>query len=416
MGLFPLDEQSIILEGIRHPVIRPASAADLGNAVRNTAEALFPLGGRTMLDVGLPPSRPGIGIDLTALDRVIDYPARDMTITVEAGITIRRLQELLHREGQRLPVDIPAADRATLGGVMAANVSGPRRYGFGTLRDYVIGISVINDQGQETKAGGRVVKNVAGYDLCKLHVGALGTLGIISQATLKLRPLPEESALVVCHCEAGELESILNALHASRTRPVCIDVLNPRAASELPPDMGQRLPGASGWVVVVGFEESGAAVRWQVQQLVKELSACRTQGVDALVRATAEPVWRFLGEFRLRPDAVLSFKANMLPHAIASFCRLAEGLDETMRLQAHAGNGIVVGHVSGNLSVERADTILKQFHPAATQGNVVILRCPPAWKATLPVWGQPRGDAALMATVRDKLDPRRLFNPGRFLA
>ena len=119
-------------------------------------------------------------MDCRSLNRVIDYPARDMTITVQAGITIAELQTLLAAENQRLPVDVPHADRATLGGALAVNVSGPRRYGFGTLRDYVIGISTVNDEGQEVKAGGRVVKNVAGYDLCKLHIGALGTLGIIT--------------------------------------------------------------------------------------------------------------------------------------------------------------------------------------------------------------------------------------------
>ncbi len=127
---------------------------------------------------------------------MIDYPARDMTVTVQAGITLAALQKLLATEKQRLPVDVPRADRATLGGVLAANVSGPRRFGFGTLRDYVIGITTINDEGQETKAGGRVVKNVAGYDLCKLHIGALGTLGIISQVTLKVRPMPEATTLL----------------------------------------------------------------------------------------------------------------------------------------------------------------------------------------------------------------------------
>src|SRR6202023_2632051 len=101
---------------------------------------------------------------------------RDMTITVRAGITLAKLRELLRTENQRLPVDVPQADRATLGGALAVNVSGPRRYGFGTFRDYVIGISVVNDEGHEVKAGGRVVKNVAGYDLWKLFVGSRGAL------------------------------------------------------------------------------------------------------------------------------------------------------------------------------------------------------------------------------------------------
>src|SRR5207302_5553522 len=121
-----------------------------------------------------------------------DYPARDMTITVQAGITLAQLQTILAGEKQRLPVDVPRADRATLGGTLATNPSGPRRYGFGTWRDYVIGISVINDEGHEVKAGGRVVKNVAGYDRCKLYISSIGTLGTIRQVARKLKPRPEE--------------------------------------------------------------------------------------------------------------------------------------------------------------------------------------------------------------------------------
>src|SRR5436190_358976 len=202
------------------PVARPGSVAELADLVRRAAgegQALYPLGGRTMLDLGLPPARAGLGIDLRGLTHVIDYPARDMTITAEAGITLGKLQELLRAENQRLPIDVPRAADATLGGALAANVSGPRRYGFGTFRDYVIGMSTVNDEGQETKAGGRVVKNVAGYDLPKLHVGALGTLGTISQVTLKLRPLPEESALLTFRCGPAALDGLLDRLHASRT-------------------------------------------------------------------------------------------------------------------------------------------------------------------------------------------------------
>ena len=150
------------------PVHRPTSVAAVCDLVRRAAadgQAVYPLGGRTMLDLGLPPTKPGVAIDLTALDQVIDYPARDMTITVQAGITIARLQEILAKENQRLPIDVPNPDQATLGGAIATNASGPRRYGHGTFRDYVIGITVVNDEGQEVKAGGRVVKNVAGYDL-----------------------------------------------------------------------------------------------------------------------------------------------------------------------------------------------------------------------------------------------------------
>lgn len=374
-------------------------------------QALFPLGGKTQIGVGLPPARSGLCVDLTGLAQVIDFPARDMTITVQAGITVAQLQEIVRAEGLRLPLDIPAPDQATLGGSMAANVSGPRRLGYGTLRDYVIGITTINDEGHETKAGGRVVKNVAGYDLCKLHIGALGTLGIVSQVTLKLRPLPEDTAVVLVHCEAAEIANLLDTIHNSATRPVCLDVLNPRAASELPSGK------ADVWAVVVGYEENGETVRWQVQQLIKELAARRTQGIDTLAGTIAEPMWRSLTEMKRRPEATFTFKANLLPSAVAGFCQKADRLDDSLRLQAHAGNGIVIGHVSGERTREQVRAMLQELQreAEAAQGNVVVLHCPSAWKSGLPVWGSPRGDLAVMRTVREKLDPRRLFNPGRFL-
>src|SRR5262249_38232320 len=162
-----------------------------------------------------------------------------MTITVQAGITMAKLQDLLAVENQRLPIDVPFADQATLGGALAANVCGPRRFGFGTLRDYVIGISVVNDEGQEVKAGGRGVKNVAGYDLCKLYIGSLGTLGIITQVTLKLKPRPEEQALIALGCTTDGVEALLEQLHRSCTRPVCIDLLNQAAVAVIHSQIGK---------------------------------------------------------------------------------------------------------------------------------------------------------------------------------
>ncbi len=269
------------------PVVRPQSVAELGDVVRRASaerQAVYPVGGGTMLGLGLPPSRPGWVVDVRTLHRIVDYPARDMTITVQAGVAIGELQRVLAAENQRLPVDVPHADRATLGGALAANVSGPRRYGFGTLRDYVLGITTVNDEGQEVKAGGRVVKNVAGYDLCKLHVGALGTLGVIVQATLKVRPIPESQALVTLGCDAAGLATLLDRLHDSRTRPACLDVHNAEAARVVARSAGLALPEAP-WVVVVGFEDGIDAVNWQVRQLMQEIPPAGVRGLD--VRAGA---------------------------------------------------------------------------------------------------------------------------------
>jgi glycolate oxidase FAD binding subunit len=401
------------------PAVRPQSAAEVSDLVRRAAadnQAVYPLGGQTMLGYGLPPAKAGVAVDVRDLARVIDYPARDMTITVQAGIPLARLQEILQAENQRLPIDVPRADRATLGGALATNTSGPRRYACGTFRDYVIGISVVNDEGHEVKAGGRVVKNVAGYDLCKLYVGSLGTLGVISQVTLKLRPRPEEQALVALGCDAAGLEPLLEQLHRSRTRPVCLDLLNPAAARSISHQSGVGLPEAP-WVVLVGFEDNREAVVWQVQQLIKELPAGRRAGLDTRAGSAAEPLWRGLVEFPAQDDARLTFQANVRPGATAQLCQLAAGFPEGLLLQAHAGNGIVLGHAGGDLTVDRAQEMLKalQEAAAAAQGAVVVRRCPPAWKATLPVWGRPRGDWWLMRALKDQLDPRRLFNPGRFV-
>ena len=400
------------------PILRPSCVEELSSLVLAHAgrdQVFFPLGGRTMLDLGLPPARPGVGLDLTGLAEVIDYPARDMTITVGAGIRMAHLQQLLATEGQRLPVDVPRSAEATLGGALATNASGPRRLGAGTLRDYVIGISTVNDQGQVTKAGGRVVKNVAGYDMAKLHIGALGTLGIITQVTLKVRPRPETQALVTFGCSDDQLPDLLDRLHGSRARPLAVDLLNRRAARVLAKQVERGLPDHP-WVVVVGFEDSEAAVNWQLQQLIKELTGAGVQAVEALAGAVTQPVWQALGELTAWSEARLCFKANLLPGRVAAWCLAAARLAERPLLHAHAGSGIVRAHLDGDLTAERAGEMLKGLiEQVGPEGNVIVPRCPVAWKRLLPIWGRPRGDAWLMRLVKERFDPRGIFNPGRFI-
>jgi glycolate oxidase FAD binding subunit len=400
-------------------IVCPQSVADLGDVVRRAAaegQALYPIGGGTMLGLGFSPSRPGWAADLRSLNSIIDYPARDMTITLQAGVPIAELRRVLAVENQRLPVDVPHADRATLGGALATNVSGPRRYGSGTLRDYVLGLTTVNDEGREVKAGGRVVKNVAGYDLCKLHIGALGTLGVITQATLKVRPIPEACALVTLGCDAAGLEALLERLHNSRTRPGCLEVLNTEAASAVAQAANVALPEAA-WAAVVGYEDGADAANWQVRQLMQEVLPAGVRGLEARAGAACRSLWQALAEAVDPLDARLSFKANLLSGAVASFCLYAAELSAGLRLHAHAGSGIVYGHFSGDLTLERLQEMLKGLQDAAeaAQGNLILPRCPPEWKRSLPVWGRPRGDAWLMREVKAKFDPRGLFNPGRFI-
>ena len=163
---------------------------------------------------------------MQGLRRIVDYPARDMTVTVEAGIPLDLLSAALAKEKQRLPIDLPDAHRATLGGIIATNTSGARRYAHGTLRDYVIGISAVDGRGTPFHGGGRVVKNVAGYDFCKLLTGSLGTLGMITQVTLRVKPIPEVSRFVTCRPRNWETaERLLEGLVTTQVTPAAIELL-----------------------------------------------------------------------------------------------------------------------------------------------------------------------------------------------
>jgi glycolate oxidase FAD binding subunit len=396
------------------PLVRPASVQDLGELIRQASAndtALYPIGGQTQISLGVPPTKPGQAVDMRGLTQIIDFPARDMTITVQAGTTVQALRETLVKENLRLPVDVAQSDLATLGGVLAANVSGPRRYGYGTLRDYVIGISALNEEGREFKAGGRVVKNVAGYDLCKLLVGSLGTLGIITQITLKLRPLAEHHAVITLGCESARLEALLTCLHESRTRPVCIDLLNQTAAKIVFAQAVSETP----WIVLIGYEGNFDAVGWQVQQLVKEVGTqCRLQGH---VDITAQPLWDSLVELAAWPDRQFAFKANMLPGAVAAFCQSVDCEPNRPALRAHAGNGIVLGQWPAGLTMQQAARMLTTWRERASkgQGGVIVSSCPSDWKSALSVWGPAPNDAWLMRKVKVKFDPKRIFNPGRFV-
>jgi glycolate oxidase FAD binding subunit len=411
----PFDEQPVLPtlstdESGVMPIDRPSSVAELCDRIRRCVsggQAIYPTGGGTMLDWGLPPTKSGVAVDLRGLDRVIDYPARDMTITVEAGITIARLQEILGAERQQLPVDVPLPDRATIGGAIATNASGPRRFGYGTLRDCVIGISVVNDRGEQIKAGGRVVKNVAGYDLMKLYTGSFGTLGIVSQITLKVKPLAEAVTAVIVPCSADMLEKFLNEqMPRTATRPTVLSIANESAHSLLGLE-------SSGYNLLVGFEEKATTVAWQVRQLNAELSAQASEFQGDL----ATGLLRKWSDFPLATHRGLTFKANLLPAATTRFFRFADSLKPRPALVAHAGNGIVFGHLPPETTMELAKDVLEKLGQAAAEsaGNVVIMRCPTAWKAVLPVWGRPTADRVLMRAVKSKLDPGRLFNPGRFV-
>src|SRR4051812_24718986 len=244
--------------------ITPTTQAEVVDAVRSAYEArraIYPLGGGTAQDYGIAPTQPGDALDLTGLNRVVDYTPRDMTIVVEAGMRMSELAATLASEGQQLPIDVPRAGEATLGGVIATNWSGPRRFGHGTIRDYIIGVNAVDGRGTAFKGGGRVVKNVAGYDFCKLLTGSLGTLAVITQVALKVKPKLECMATVVGDYEdLAAADRALERLAILETPAAAIELLVGEAWGLAPSNGGPQSNGRN--QIAVLLEGSEQEVSW----------------------------------------------------------------------------------------------------------------------------------------------------------
>ncbi len=393
--------------------LRPDSVSELCQAISahvREGHAIYPQGGATALDYGGIPGRPGVAVDTRSLGQVIDYPHADMTITVQAGITAAALHAVLADKKQRLLIDIPQPERATLGGVFATSACGPRRYGSGRPRDQIIGVSFVTSEGVEVKGGGRVVKNVAGYDFPKLLTGSLGTLGVITQMTLKVRPRPEASAVAwVPFAAPAPLAEALDALNVSGARPVALDLLDAYAAGQIGGPMG--LP-AERWVLAIGLEDNATSVRWQIDRLRSELGR-PDLNVPQDVEAAA--LWDNLTDFTVAEPGPLSCVLTTRPSAVVAFIEILDPLRWTV--QAHAGNGVVRLHALGAWEMQQAAAEIDRFRSmVSTQGgSVVVTRCPADWNERLAVWGPSRPDWEVARRVQQALDPAGAMNPGRFV-
>jgi glycolate oxidase FAD binding subunit len=392
---------------------QPPDVENLCETVREQValgHAIYPQGGRTALGYGGTPARAGVAIGTTAISHLIDYPHADMTITVEAGMTLAALSAILASQQQRLLVDAPDSEKATLGGIYATNTSGPRRFGAGRPRDQIIGVSFVTSEGTVVKGGGRVVKNVAGYDFPKLLTGSMGTLGIITQLTLKVRPIPERSAIAwVCFQKFKEVSDALDRLNVSETRPIAIELLNSLAARAVGGNAG--LP-ADEFTLAIGYEENAPTVAWQLERLKNELNGndLRIVEEDHTIK-----LWSSLTNFQVQAIGSLSIVANIRPSSVASF---VSSMDPAIwAVQSHAGNGIVRAHSQGELTAERAIEQISRLRRAAVSdgGNMVVSHCPHEWKDRLRVWGEPRPDWAISQRVKAALDPHHAMNPGRFV-
>lgn len=356
-------------------------------------QPIYPIGGGTQHHRLANSTEPGITISTSSIAQLIDYPHEDMTITVQAGMTIANLQRELAQHKQSLPIDVPHPERATVGGSMAANISGPRKLGHGTWRDYVLGISWINDQGELAKAGGRVVKNVAGYDFCKLFCGSLGTLGIITQVTMKVKPLAEKRVIVQSTVE--HTKGLCYTLQHLPIRPsaVCLSA-----------------SASANTQLAIMLEDNTAAVDWSIDQIQR---SGVTQNQTVIYGTEADSLLQQMVN-QQSPETGIVVKVQVLRSRCGEFL---ESIQHQLVAMQHWMLQPLLGIFHGHLPADdpkslQAISVIKQM-AHQHQGIVTIPKLPNSLRGDLQPWGEPQGDWAVMRKVKLALDPHDLFQRNR---
>ncbi len=390
--------------------VAPADAAAVADAVRNAVDkglAIYPIGGGIKQNGDAIYSRPGIGLSLANLNRTIDYPAADMTITVEAGMTVAELNRQLAAQRQRLPIDVAQPDRATIGGAVAVGASGPRRYAFGTMRDYVLGLSAVDGLGTIFNAGGRVVKNAAGYNICRLMTGSHGTLGIITQVTLMVRPVCEASAFLVCEASDFDLaERLLADLVVSPVQPTAIELAVGRQ-QENDLVLGPMIEGNVGRLYV-GFEGASAEVDWMVERLRERWTALGATAPMLIPTNRADSLWRWLTDFSA------DVQINVLPSVTVETIAKSMEIAPNCAVLSHAGDGVVRLRLADG--TENRQAVFAQLREMADGvGGRMVVRRPVDGMSADEIWGPPGDEFRIMKAIKERFDPQNVLNPGQFI-
>ncbi|MBI2207258.1 MAG: FAD-binding oxidoreductase [Candidatus Rokubacteria bacterium] len=407
-----------VIEG-RTPeaAVFPGTVDDV-RAVLGVAAALavpvVPWGGGTAAGVGMPTTWSGLVLGLGRLNRILEHEPGDLTVTAEAGVTIAQLQAALGAKGQWLSLDPPDADRATVGGVIAANASGPRRHLYGTARDLLIGVSVVTAEGEVVRGGGKVVKNVAGYDLPKLYIGSYGTLGIVVEATFKLRPRPDDERFVpVMLSSVKDAGAALRSVMGSDLVPTVLELLDADAARAL----GVTAAAA----LVVGFDGLTEQIDWQATELARiaaahggRTGAALGGGATARLATAARDAC---------PAAASVMRLSVLPTQVAETIEhggaAAKARGLTSAWSAHAGVGVVTAVLAAPDVARATDiaAVLGEWRGVARAGGgfATLEWAPLAVKASVPVWDDLGAAGRVMQRIKAELDPNNLLNPGRFV-
>ncbi len=408
-----------MVDGIRPGTVArpetPEETAALLVAAGDAGAGVLPRGAGTHQHLGGLPSRADLVVDTTLLVGITDYTPADYVVAIRAGTPLRDLTSELGRHNQWLPIDPPGAGRATIGGIIAANRNGPRRLLWGSIRDILIGIRVALPTGEVIKAGGKVVKNVAGYDLTKLFIGSFGAFGVITEATFKISPRPSESLTVfVTVPDLDGAHAVTTAVMRSYLLPSALEAVNPPALRRLALAAGLREPPAGTWGVVLlaeGMTESLARHTTEMRTLVDgrgQMEVLQGPGHDAL--------WNAVAEFQSpssHPGGVVCRAGGPL----ARWADVVQGLDASgaiagpVEILVHAGLGLLYCACAPESGTRLADALGRAA--AEIGGYAVVEVAPPGQKAGLPLWGTPPGGLDLMRRLREKFDPRGIMIPGR---
>ncbi|MBV9227678.1 MAG: FAD-binding oxidoreductase [Chloroflexi bacterium] len=402
-------------------VATPTTIDELARVVTLTNQhnlTLLPRGGGSRMNLGGLPEHIDVLVETNKLANLLEHEAPDLTCHVEAGMTLAALQMQLATKGQRLSLDPPDAEQATIGGLLASNSSGPKRLRYGTARDLVIGLHVVQANGEISRSGGRVVKNVAGYDLNKLYIGSLGTLGVIVDANFKLHPLPQaEHTLLLTYASLEDAMQTVISITGSLLTPSALELIDAGAASDMTDFFGLNLP-TNGYTLAVNFEGSPTAINRQIDET--RLLSRRHNALmgDDLEGAEQERFWNVVREHM---QGSLTCKVSILVSQVTSYIQHVEQVcrrhDLEAAIIAHAGNGILYIELRPSDAVPRLIEVISELRMYAQEarGSLVVERCPVELKPLISIWGEPGGDFRMMQRLKQQFDPKGIFVRGRFL-
>lgn len=421
--------------------VRPGTAEELGEVIRFAAAeklGVVPTGGRTKLGIGLPPQKYDLAIDMTGLDRVIAYDPGDLTLSVETGVPLRKLQATLAERGQFLPLAVPFFPCTTVGGTIASGMDSPLRQFYGTARDYILGMEFVTGEGTLAKSGGRVVKNVTGYDLHKLMIGSLGTLGVLTKINFRTFPLPIDTRAFVANFATveGAMDLRARVMHSPLT-PLTVEALSPgvanlfysEAAARIEPDrVAMGLLGDKTWAFTSGFAGTDKVLdrcEAEIRGMAEQAGAL---GVSVLGREQIPGAFGRKREFVAialeSSPATTILKLSVLPARMKDILAEMKASAEANSLRWAAmarGVGVIYAALlpdsRGDEERGRIVRTARQIQTTCARvgGHATIPWCPSEWKLSLQVWGGERADLAQMCKLKPVFDPQGILGAGRFV-